>query len=183
MRDKPEKIRALDEEKICEIKCGKTFSMFVNNKGELFACGVNDLYQLGIQDNPPKDHLFDKDEETCYDFVLPTKVDYFLKMKVKYIVCGEGHCLAIINDILSNTETIWSWGNNKFGQLGQNVIIKKSLPRPINCLFEYNLFKFDEVACGGFHSLCLIKHYKNTNRIEDDYDKIICSLIDDIAIF
>ena len=182
MRYKPEKIGSLDEEKICEIKCGKTFSMFVNNRGELFACGVNDLYQLGIQDKPPKDHLFDKEEDTCYDFVLPTKVDYFLKMKVKNIVCGEGHCLAVINDILSNTETIWSWGNNKFGQLGQNIIIKKCLPRPINCLFEYNLFKFDEVACGGFHSLCLIKHHKNTNWIEDDYDKIICLLIDDISI-
>ena len=182
MRYKPEKIKCLDEEKICDIKCGKTFSIFVDNKGELFACGVNDLYQLGIQDIPPKEHLFDKDEDTCYDFVNPTKVDYFLKMKVKNISCGEGHCLAVINDILSNTQTIWSWGNNKFGQLGQNIFIKKSLPRPINCLFEYNLFKFDEVACGGFHSLALIKHHKNTDWIEDDYEKIICTLIDDIGI-
>ena len=182
MRYKPEKIESLEEEKICDIKCGKTFSIFVNNKGELFACGVNDLYQLGIQDNPPKEHLFDKDEDTCYDFVNPTKVDYFLKMKVKNIACGEGHCLAVINDILSNTETIWSWGNNKFGQLGQNIFIKKCLPRPINCLFEYNLFKFDEVACGGFHSLALIKHHKNIDWIEDDYEKLICTLIDDIGI-
>ena len=182
MRYNPEKIESLEEEKICDIKCGKTFSIFVNNKGELFACGVNDLYQLGIQDNPPKEHLFDKDEDTCYDFVNPTKVDYFLKMKVKNIACGEGHCLAVINDILSNTETIWSWGNNKFGQLGQNIFIKKCLPRPINCLFEYNLFKFDEVACGGFHSLALIKRHKNIDWIEDDYEKFICTLIDDIGI-
>ena len=182
MRYKPEIIEALDDEKICHIKCGKTFSMFVDNKGELFACGVNDLYQLGIQENPPKEHLFDKDEDSCYDFVSPTKVDYFLKMKVKNIACGEGHCLAIIKDLLSNTETIWSWGNNKFGQLGQNIFIKRCLPRPINCLFEYNFFKFDEVACGGFHSLVLIKHHKDTNWIEDDYNEIICTLIDDIGI-
>ena len=182
MRYKPVKIEALDEEKICNIKCGKTFSMFVDNKGELFACGVNDLYQLGIQDKPSKNHLFDKEEYSCYDFVLPTKVDYFLKMKVKNIACGEGHCLAVIKDILSNTETVWSWGNNKFGQLGQNIFIKKCLPRPINCLFEYNLFKFDEVSCGGFHSLVLIKHHKDTNWIEEDYNEIICNLIDDIGI-
>ena len=182
MRYKPVKVEALDEEKICNIKCGKTFSMFVDNKGELFACGVNDLYQLGIQDKPSKNHLFDKEEDSCYDFVLPTKVDYFLKMKVKNIACGEGHCLAVIKDILSNTETVWSWGNNKFGQLGQNIFIKKCLPRPINCLFEYNLFKFDEVSCGGFHSLVLIKHHKDTNWIEEDYNEIICNLIDDIGI-
>ena len=182
MRYKPELIKNLDEEKIYDIKCGKTFSMFVDNKGELYSCGVNDLYQLGIPELNSKEHLYDKDEEGCCDFVFPTKVDYFLKMKVECISCGEGHCLAVIKDILSNTQTIWSWGNNKFGQLGQNTFIKKCLPRPINCLFEYNLFKFDEVACGGFHSLCLIKHNKNTNWIEDEYEKIICSIIDDIGI-
>ena len=182
MRYNPEKIEEINDENICDIKCGKTFSMFINNKGELFACGVNDLNQLGIQEMPPKHHLYNKNEEMCYDFVVPTKVDYFLNMKVENISCGEGHCLAIIKDILSNTQTIWSWGNNKFGQLGQGTIIKKCLPRPINCLFEYNSYKFDKVACGGFHSLCLIKHNENLNWIEDDYKKIICIIIDDIGI-
>ena len=182
MRYEPELIKNLEDEKIYDIKCGKTFSMFVDNKGELYSCGVNDLYQLGIQEINSKEHLYDKDEEGCCDFVFPTKVDYFLKMKVECISCGEGHCLAVIKDILSNTQTIWSWGNNKFGQLGQNTFIKKCFPRPINCLFEYNLFKFEEVACGGFHSLCLIKHKKNTNWIEDEFEKIICSIINDIGI-
>ena len=182
MRYIPEKIEEINNENIVDIKCGKTFSMFINNKGELFACGVNDLNQLGIQEMPSKEHLFNKSEEMCYDFVYPIKVDYFLNMKVEKISCGEGHCLAVIKDILSNTETIWSWGNNKFGQLGQGTFIKKCLPRPINGLFEYNSYKFDEVACGGFHSLCLIKHNEDINWIYEDYEKIICTLIDDIGI-
>ena len=182
MRYSPERIEKIKDENICDIKCGKTFSMFINNKGELFACGVNDLNQLGIQDLPPKDHLFNKSEEMCYDFIFPTKVDYFLNMKVEHISCGEGHCLAVIKDMLSNIQTIWSWGNNKFGQLGQGTFIKKCLPRPINCLFEYNSHKFDEVACGGFHSLCLIKHKDNIDWINEDYEKIICIIIDDIGI-
>ena len=103
-------------------------------------------------------------------------------MKVENIACGEGHCLAIIKDMLSNIQTVWSWGNNKFGQLGQGTIIKKCFPRPINSLFEYNSHKFEEVACGGFHSLCLIKHHENINWIEDDFIKIICALIDEIGI-
>ena len=52
----------------------------------------------------------------------------------------------------------------------------------INCLFEYNSYKFNEVACGGFHSLCLIKHNENINWIEEDYEKIICEIINDIGI-
>ena len=182
MRYTPQKIEEINDEIICKVKCGKTFSMFINNKGELFACGVNDLNQLGIQEIPSKDHLFNKSEEMCSDFVYPTKVDCFLNMKVENISCGEGHCLAVIKDILSNTQAIWSWGNNKFGQLGQGTIIKKSLPRPINSLFEFNNFTYTGVACGGFHSLCLIKHKENINWIKDDYEKIICIIINDIGI-
>ena len=182
MRYTPEKLEEINDENVVEIKCGKTFSMFINNRGDLYACGVNDLNQLGIQEMPSKEFLYNKNEEMCYDFVFPTKVDYFLNMKVESIACGEGHCLATIKDNLSNTQTIWSWGNNKFGQLGQGTIIKKCLPRPINCLFEYNSYRFDEVACGGFHSLCLIKHNESINWIYDDYEKIICMLIDEIGI-
>ena len=176
----PELITYLEDEKIIDIKCGKTFTMFINNKNELFACGVNDLNQLGINEPSSKEHLIDKDI-TCYDFVYPTKVDCFLNMKVLKISCGEGHCLGIIKDLISNIQTIWSWGNNNFGQLGQGSIVKKSTPNPINYLSDYNSKKFDEISCGGFHSLCLIKYKENLNWIEEDYNRIR-KVIDDIGI-
>ena len=176
----PEYINYLEDENIIDIKCGKTFTMFINDKNELYASGVNDLNQLGLNECSPKDHLVNKDVQ-CYDFVFPTKVDCFLNMKVLKISCGEGHCLAIIKDLISNIQTIWSWGNNKFGQLGQGQNIKKSTPNPINYLSEYNSKKFGEIACGGFHSLCLIKYKENLNWIEDDYNEI-SRLIDEIGI-
>lgn len=176
----PEIIDYLENEKIKDIKCGKTFSMFINDKNELYACGVNDLNQLGLNETFSKDHLNNK-ELSCFDFVYPTKVDCFLNMKVLKISCGEGHCLAIIKDLISNIQTIWSWGNNKFGQLGQGSLIKKSTPNPINYLSDYNSKRFDEISCGGFHSLCLIKYIENLNWIEEDYDKII-NIIDEIGI-
>ena len=176
----PEIIDYLENEKIIDIKCGKTFSMFINDKNELYACGVNDLNQLGLNETFSKEHLNNK-ELSCFDFVYPTKVDCFLNMKVLKISCGEGHCLAIIKDLISNIQTIWSLGNNKFGQLGQGSLIKKSTPNPINYLSDYNSKRFEEISCGGFHSLCLIKYVENLNWIEDDYDKII-NIIDEIGI-
>ena len=176
----PEIIYSLENEKIIDIQCGKTFSMFINDKNELYACGVNDLNQLGLNEPSSKDHLKNKDI-ICYDFVFPTKVDCFLNMKVLKISCGEGHCLAIIKDLISNIQTIWSWGNNKFGQLGQGSTVKKSTPNPINYLSEYNSKKFDEISCGGFHSLCLIKYRENLNWIENDCN-IIINVIDEIGI-
>ena len=176
----PEIIHSLEKEKIIDIKCGKTFSMFINDKNELYACGVNDLNQLGINEPSSKDHLNNK-SIICFDFVIPTKVDCFLNMKVLKISCGEGHCLAVIKDLISNIQTIWSWGNNKFGQLGQGSIVKKTTPNPINYLSEFNSKKFDEISCGGFHSLCLIKYREDLNWIEDDYN-IIINVINEVGI-
>ena len=176
----PHLVKGLDEEKIMDIKCGKTFSMFINDKNELFACGVNDLNQLGINEPFSKEHLFNK-ETPCYDFVIPIKIDCFLNMKVLKVSCGEGHCLAVIKDLISNIITIWSWGNNKFGQLGQGSLVKKSTPNPINFLSDYNSKNFDEISCGGFHSLCLIKYRENLNWIEDDFKKIQ-NIIDEIGL-
>jgi alpha-tubulin suppressor-like RCC1 family protein len=39
----PRKIEALNDEQISKIYCGSTFSLFLNKKGELFGCGMNDL--------------------------------------------------------------------------------------------------------------------------------------------
>ena len=176
----PHLVKGLDDEKIIDIKCGKTFSMFINDKNELFACGVNDLNQLGINEPFSKEHLHNK-ETPCYDFVFPIKVDCFLNMKVLKVSCGEGHCLAVIKDLISNIITIWSWGNNKFGQLGQGSLVKKSTPNPINFLSDYNSKNFDEISCGGFHSLCLIKYRENLKWIEDDFKKIQ-NIIDEIGL-
>ena len=176
----PHLIKEMTDEKIIEVKCGKTFSMFINDKNELYACGVNDLCQLGVTEPPSKDHLHNK-ETPCYDYVYPIKIDCFLNMKVLKISCGEGHCLAVIKDLISNIITIWSWGNNKFGQLGHGSLVKKSTPNPINYLSEYNSKNFEEISCGGFHSLCLIKYRDNLNWIEDDF-KEITNIIDDIGI-
>ena len=73
-------------------------------------------------------------------------------------------------------------GNNKFCQIGQRSCVKIGLPSPINLLLDYNNNKseFEDISCGGYHSLCLIKHKKNINWIFDDFDKKISKTIDDI---
>ena len=175
----PKKIQTLQNKKISDIQCGKTFSMFIDSSGGLYSCGVNDLYQLGIPELPPQDHIKNFDAK-CNDFIIPTRLEYFLGMKVEKISCGEGHCVAIIKDQLSNGKLIWSWGNNRYGQLGLGDKSNISLPKPITFLFEYTKNKFESVSCGGFHSLCLIKHNEDINWIEDDFNNIICKVINEM---
>jgi len=178
----PQKIKTLQKKKISDIQCGKTFSMFIDSNGGLYSCGVNDLYQLGIPDLPPQIHIKNIDSQ-CKDFVIPTRLEYFLDMKVEKISCGEAHCVAIVKDIHSNEKLVWSWGNNRYGQLGLGDEIKKSLPKPITLLFEYKSNKFESVSCGGFHSLCLIKHNEDINWIEDDFKYYICRVINEMWNF
>ena len=164
---------------IKNIQCGKTFTMFINNENKLYGCGNNDLNQLGF--NNEKNY----NNKKCHDLILPTLIDSFSTFQVKKISCGESHCLAIINDIsFSGVQSLWSWGNNKFGQLGQYPIIKNGLPKPIYLLMDYCNYKcgFDEISCGGFHSLCLIKYKESINWINDDFEKKIAKIIDEIEI-
>ena len=166
--------------RIKDIQCGKTFSTFINNTNSLFACGINDLNQLGFKDIEPKENLFNP-EIQCDDYIYPSLLKCFENKKVEKISCGEGHCLAIINDTNSNIQSIWSWGNNKFGQLGHGSIVTISLPKEVEYLTEYNMNKFCEVSCGGFHSLCLLKSKNNLDWIESDYNENILEVIEEIG--
>ena len=166
--------------KINEIKCGKTFSMFISDNKNLFACGINDLGQLGFKDQENKELLFNP-EMQCFDYIYPSLLRCFNNKKVEKISCGEGHCLAIVNDLSSNTQSVWSWGNNNFGQIGHGLMVKVSLPREIEYLTEYNMNYFSDVSCGGFHSLILLKSKYNLDWIEKDYDEIILGIINEIG--
>ena len=166
--------------KINDIECGKTFSMFLSSKNNIYACGINDLNQLGFKDIEPKQILYNPLIQ-CEDYIYPSLLNCFNNKKVEKISCGEGHCLAIIKDLNNNNETIWSWGNNKFGQLGHGSIVKISLPKEVIYLTEYNMNKYCEVSCGGFHSLCLLKSKNNLDWIETDYTENILGIIEEIG--
>ena len=178
----PKKIKSFENKALInEIQCGKTFSMFITTNGELYSCGVNDLKQLGIPDSPPRNHIKNIDCQ-CKDFVIPTKLEYFLNMKVEKISCGEAHCVAIVKEKYSNERIIWSWGNNRYGQLGLGDKINFSLPKPNTFLFEYKDKKYDSISCGGFHSLCLINYNEDLSWIENDFKNTICKIINVIGM-
>ena len=170
----------LNNIKIKDIQCGKTFSLFMNTTNNLYACGINDLNQLGFKELEPKDNLYNPDLQ-CDDYIYPTLLKCFNDKKVEKISCGEGHCLAVVNDINSNIQSVWSWGNNKFGQIGHGSIVKVSLPKEIDYLKGYNMNKFCDVSCGGFHSLVLLKSKNNLDWMDKDYDESILEIIEEIG--
>ena len=150
---------------IKDICCGKTFSMFINDKDELFSCGVNDLNQCGF-DNDKIEYDYN-----CNDIVVPLKLEIFTNMKVIKVACGESHVLAIILDTSNNQCNLWSWGSNKFGQLGIGLQNKKSLPKVINYFLNYRNCEIKDICCGAYHSFAILgnKFLDFDVRADDDF--------------
>jgi alpha-tubulin suppressor-like RCC1 family protein len=59
---------------------------------------------------------------------------------------GDDHACAIRSD-----RTLWCWGNNDFGQLGDGTVTSKAFPRKVGALTGWK-----DVAAGGGHS-CAIR--------------------------
>ena len=156
--------------RISKVFCGKTFTIFLNKKDELYSTGINDLNQCGI------DNRTVVNEYLCDDIVSPIKIEMFMRMKIINVSCGESHVLAITED--NGIKTLFSWGSNRFGQLGQGIQTKQSMPKIVNYFLHYNNSEVYQVSCGAFHSLTLIKS-KNEENIDASKDeKYIFELVD-----
>jgi len=167
---------------IVDVVCGKTFSMFIDKDGKLYGCGNNDYGQLGtcLEIDTSRSHLFNPkdDYNNCSDIVFPRAIECFSKMKVKKIACGDNHCLAVIEDSINQVTSVWSWGMNKYGQLGQGNNLETQTPKPISYFYDYNNCRIVDVACGAYFSLCLFSNFSQsrTNNVNDIMEHFILSL-------
>ena len=81
-----------------QISCGGAFTFIIKNDGSVWSCGQNNYYQLGLSDTSNR-----------YTFTqVTTNIN-----NVKRIVCGIRHTFTLKND-----GSVWSCGNNEYGQLG-----------------------------------------------------------------
>ena len=169
----PTVIKEFDKKnnRISKVFCGKTFTIFLNKNDELYSTGINDLNQCGIDNN--KTFI---NENFCYDIVTPIKIEMFIRMKIINVSCGESHVLAITED--NCIKTLFSWGSNRFGQLGQGIQTKQSMPKIVNYFLHYKNSEVCKVSCGAFHSLALLRS-KNEENINSNLDeKYILDFID-----
>ena len=153
---------------IDNIFCGKDFTVFLTGHKEILVCGNNDEGQLGIENDIYS--IFENDK----DCLNPTKVEQFYNLEIIKVVCGENSCIAMVRDSTTKEVNIWSWGNNKEGQLGLGSDIEKSKPKPIPSLLEYINHYPKDIACGKNHCLVLLER---NDEINTDDNKIINDMI------
>lgn len=113
---------------ISKIVVSMKFTLALYEDGSVYGCGSNSHYVLG-------------DEYSSR--TIPSKI-YSLS-DVKDIVIGTNHCFAIKND-----GTVWAWGADAYGQLGDGDTIDKSTPVQIP-----ELTNVISIVASGDHSLAL----------------------------
>ena len=85
--------------KIKMIDAGGSFVAIVDENGDLYTWGANEHCQCGIETKKGADVL------------EPTKIEFPLPVKHISVYSGQGY--AVLTD-----GSLWSWGNNAYGQLG-----------------------------------------------------------------
>jgi alpha-tubulin suppressor-like RCC1 family protein len=127
----------LNNEFVIDISCGAYHSLVLTNCGEVYAWGSNYCGEIGNGCN---------DNQS-----IPIKVKGFNNEKVVMISCGYYHSMA-----LTKYGNVYSWGDNRFGQLGIGNTVDSNEPKFIAVIDENKCNVFiEKISCGFAHSLLL----------------------------
>ncbi|NWV30073.1 HERC4 ligase, partial [Origma solitaria] len=134
-RKRPEHVGALDAQNIVAVSCGEAHTLALNDKGQVYAWGLATDGQLGLPGT-----------EECIR--VPRNIKSLSEIQIVQVACGYYHSLA-----LSKGSEVFSWGQNKYGQLGLGYEYKKQTsPQVIKSLLG---IPFAQIAAGGAHSFVL----------------------------
>ncbi len=121
-----------DPTKVSAIAAGDSFSLFLNQTGDVYATGDNTFGQLGLGDYVSRE--------------FPTKIPTISNAKA--IAAGSHYSLVLLND-----GTVMSFGNNTSGQLGLGDSTDRNVPTLISGL---SLVK--SIIAGVEHALVIFEN-------------------------
>jgi alpha-tubulin suppressor-like RCC1 family protein len=126
-------VRAKGLEPVVAIAAGLNFSLALDLDGKVWGWGANNHGQLG--------------DGTIQDRLLAVAVSAKLDEVVAISACGGGgeHSLA-----LRANGTVWCWGFNGHGQLGDGTTSDRSSPKPSSVKSAIG------IGAGAWHSLVLL---------------------------
>ncbi|XP_032222416.2 ultraviolet-B receptor UVR8 isoform X3 [Nematostella vectensis] len=135
----PRIVPDLENVRITGVACGLKHTLACSKQGALFSFGENDYGQLGI----PEDKLL-----TSYIQCVSSLSEH----KISRVACGRFHSAA-----LAEHGSLWLWGCNESGQLGNGNYTSTSLPSLLEAGNDLRHDAVMEVACGDQHSAFITK--------------------------
>ncbi|HLY09783.1 MAG TPA: RCC1 repeat-containing protein [Planctomycetota bacterium] len=115
---------------IVSISAGSDFNLAIRSDGTLWGWGNNTAGQLGVRNTGPS---------------VSTPLQIPGLSNVRAVAAGLFHSLALLSD-----GTVWAWGTNDEGQLGDGTQTSRIDPVVVT-----NLTDITALAAGSYHSLAL----------------------------
>lgn len=119
---------------VADVSCGLNFVVALTTDGKIYTAGVNECGQLG-----------NGTTENSSAFVQVLGTGDSFNANIIGVAAGANHCLALKSD-----GTVWAWGKNDKGQLGDGTTTSKSNPVIVN-----DLSNIKQVSAGGDFSMAL----------------------------
>uniref|UniRef100_G1PR93 RCC1-like G exchanging factor-like protein n=1 Tax=Myotis lucifugus TaxID=59463 RepID=G1PR93_MYOLU len=140
------------DQKISSAACGYGFTLLSSKTKDVtkvWGMGLNKDSQLGF-------HRSRKDKTRGYEYVLepspvPLPLDRPQETRVLQVSCGRAHSL-----VLTDSEGVFSMGNNSYGQCGRKVVENEiySESHKVHRMQDFD-GQVVQVTCGQDHSLFL----------------------------
>ena len=131
-------------ESVLQVVAGSFHSLALTESGYVYSWGWNNDGQLGM--GPL---------ETQTSIPYPSQITYFIQTKpilITRIAAGYAHSVAIATD-----GTLYTWGNNKYGQLAQGDNLNRPFPTAVSGFTDSQgaTVHAQDVSCGLYHCLVL----------------------------
>jgi len=149
---------------VAAVAAGNNHSLALLSSGVVMSWGYNGYGQLGNND---ASHQSQKRAA----LVVSNTGTGFLG-RVRAIAAGANHSLALLDD-----STVWAWGNNTYGQLGNGTTTNSDVPVQVVTGpggFFSLLYDVVAIAAGGDHSMALTVNgtvltwgYNNNGQLGD----------------
>lgn len=133
-------------EEVTEVHAGFSVNAILTNKNKLFTWGNGNFLQLGYI--PSTIIMYGKVQRKPRS-VQMLSGDF---LKVKIISVGRDHCCCV-----GQNNTVWSWGINTNGKLGNASSNNSIIPTKI-CSLEILKSNPIQISCGGQHTLLLTQN-------------------------
>jgi alpha-tubulin suppressor-like RCC1 family protein len=129
----------IEEFKVKFISTGNYHTVALDFNNNVWVFGANDSGQLGLGDNRAR---FTPTQIPSRAFGLPN-------FKAKAIVAGGAHTV-----VLDFNDEVWTFGNNRHGQLGLDDKNNRAIPTKIPA-GAFGLPKFKDIFAGGYHTMAI----------------------------
>ncbi|XP_060103053.1 probable E3 ubiquitin-protein ligase HERC6 [Heteronotia binoei] len=132
----PQHVSALNGIPLAQVAAGGAHSFALSLSGIAYGWGRNNMHQLGLSQSDPKEQVF-----------KPHSVAALRSLHVIYISCGAEHTAVLTQD-----GSVFTFGDDSAGQLGQSSSPQKTGPQRVDGIGGL----VSLLACGSYHTLAYV---------------------------